>query len=206
MKNTIRFLAILLTILAAGTLGACASQQGREAREFYDMGMLPAPKNAPAPPTLPPLSIAEIDSPAWLDSRTMFYRLAYANDQQPRPYASSRWIMPPADLFGQRLKDRIGQSGGAVLSASDGVINVPLLRIETDDFTQIFISPRESVVRVSVRASVLRARTLVAHRNFVREVPAPTPDASGGAHALAEASDAIITEMMTWLAGLPLKK
>lgn len=206
MKTTIRSFTILLTIFSASLLGACAGLPERESRVLYDLGMLPALQDTATVRALPPLSIAEVSTPAWLDSRTMFYRLAYANEQQPRPYANSRWTMPPAQLFGQRLKDRIGQAGGAVLSASDGVVNVPVLRIETDDFTQIFLSPQESIVRVNVRASVLNGRTLLAHRNFNREVPAPAADASGGAHALADASDAIITDMMNWLAGLPLKK
>ncbi len=206
MKTTIRSFTVLLTIVSAALLGACSGLPERESRTLYDLGMLPPAQSAAVPPALPPLSIADVGSPAWLDSRTMFYRLAYANDQQPRPYASSRWSMPPAQLFGERVKDHLARAGGAVLSASDGVVNVPVLRIETDDFTQIFLSPRESIVRVNVRASVLNGRTLLAHRNFSREVPAQTPDASGGARALADASDAIIADMMNWLAGLPLKK
>lgn len=206
MKRTIQLLAIALATFFTALLGGCATQQTTEARALYDLGTLPPPQNAAAPSALPAISIAEVRTPSWLDSRTIFYRLSYANDQQPRPYANSRWSMPPAQLLGQRLKSRLGQAGAAVLSASDGVDNVPILRIDADDFTQIFTSPDQSFVRVSVRASVLNGRSLVAHRNFTREVPAPTPDASGGARALAAASDALITDMVHWLAGLPLKK
>ena len=206
MKNTIRLLITTLTISFAGLLGGCALQQEKDPRELYDLGMLPAAQNAAPPPMLPPLSIAEVNTPQWLNSRMMFFRLAYANDRQPHPYANSRWSMPPGQLFGQRLKSRLGQAGGAVLSASDGAVNVPVLRVEMDDFTQIFTSPEQSIVRVNVRASVLSGRTLAAHRNFSLDVAAPTPDASGGASALADATDAIITDMMNWLAGLQLRK
>jgi cholesterol transport system auxiliary component len=206
MKKTIRILVTALSLATTALLGGCATQQESESRAMYDFGMLPAAQSAASVPALPPISVAEVNTPQWLNSRMMFYRLAYANDQQPHPYANSRWSMPPAQLFGQRLKARIGLAGGAVLAASDGVTSLPALRIEVDDFMQIFNSPGQSIVRVNVRASVLNARTLTAHRNFTREVVAPTPDASGGVKAFASASDAIITDMMDWLAGLPLKK
>jgi len=93
-----------------------------------------------------------------------------------------------------------------VLPASDGAINIPLLRIEADDFTQVFDNSAHSSARVAMRASVFQGRALVAQKTFIRQSPAPTPDASGGVRALADASDAMITEMMSWLAGLPLKK
>lgn len=206
MKKPVQLLAGALAISFAGLLAGCVTQQARESRTLYDLGILPAAHDAATLPALPPLSVAEVNTPPWLDNRTMFYRLAYANNQQPYPYANSRWSMPPAQLFGHRLKARLGQAGGAVLSASNGVTNVPVLHIEMDDFSQTFTSPQQSIARINVRASVLNVRALVAHRNFMREVAAPTPDASGGASALADASDAIITDMMNWLAGLQLKK
>lgn len=206
MKKLIQVLMMTLAIPLALGLSGCAVQPENDRRTLFDFGLLPILTNTAAPTALPPISVAEVSGPAWLNTRLMYYRLAYANDQQPQPYANSRWSMPPADLFGQRLRARVGQAGGVVLSTSDGATNVPTLRIEADDFIQIFNSPRQSIVRVNVRASVLNGRTLAAHKNFVRELPAPTPDAAGGAKALADATDAIITDMMNWLAGLPLKK
>lgn len=206
MTSKLRILIIALPISVAMLLGGCATWQEAESRAHYDFGMLPAGQNAAILPALPPLGVAEVKTPPWLDTRMMFYRLAYDNDQQPRPYANSRWSMPPAQLFGQRLKARLAQAGGAVLSSSDGVANVPVLRVEMDDFIQIFPGPGQSIVRINVRASVLNGRTLAAYKNFTREAAAPTPDASGGARALADATDAVITDMIHWLAGLPVKK
>jgi cholesterol transport system auxiliary component len=93
-----------------------------------------------------------------------------------------------------------------VLSASDGATNVPVLRIAADDFTQVFTSSGQSIAQISVRASMLNGRTLVAQKTFTKQMPAPTADASGGVRALADTCDAIIIDMMNWLAGLPLKK
>ncbi|HEX7633682.1 MAG TPA: ABC-type transport auxiliary lipoprotein family protein [Noviherbaspirillum sp.] len=192
---------IALMMLAAA-LTACVLQP-IEPPTLYDLGPLrPAAKALPA---LPALAVAEVSVPAWLDRPLMFYRLNYENDQEPRSYAHSRWVMPPAQLITQRVKARMAQAGSVVLSASDGARNMPLLHIEVDDFTQNFDVPGQSVGRFALRASVFKEQILVAQKSFATQAPAPSADAVGGARALASASDAAIGEMMQWLAGLPLK-
>jgi len=195
------FLLVVLSLL----LSACSLPRA-ESPTLFDLGPLRADTAAPALPALPPLAIADISAPGWLERPLMYFRLNYENDQNPRPYAHSRWTMPPAQLIAQRLKWRITQAGGVALSASDGAFDVPVLRIETDDFTQCFDSPNRSVGQVALRASVFRGHTLLGQKTFTRQAPAPTPDAEGGARALAAASDAAIADMMRWLAGLPLKQ
>jgi cholesterol transport system auxiliary component len=113
--------------------------------------------------------------------------------------------MPPGELLQQHMKSRIAQAGGAVLSPAAASPSVPVLRIEADDFTQIFSGPAQSIGQVSLRASVFRERTLVAQRSFVHQAPAPAADAAGGARALANASDAAIGDLIVWLASLNLK-
>jgi cholesterol transport system auxiliary component len=203
MKKTLRLLLSVLIAFNGALLAGCATTG--QSDPLYDLGMLRNVQSAQpaALPALPPVSIAEIRSPSWLDNTLMFYRLSYANDQQPRPYASSRWAMPPAQLLAQRLKSRIAQAGGAALPAADGAVNVPVLRIEADDFTQVFETPGQSVAQVALRAALFNGRALVAQKNFVKQVPAPSADAAGGARALAIASDAVITDMMMWLSALP---
>jgi cholesterol transport system auxiliary component len=213
MKKPLSFsIALLLAIGCAG-LSGCATRA--DTATLYDLGPVRAEPvangtTAGAPTAalarLPALSVAEVNAPAWLDSPLMYFRLSYANDQQPRPYASSRWTMAPAQLFGQRLKSRLAQAGGIVLPATDGAANVPLLRIEADDFTQTFDSPAHSGVQIAMRATVFNARTMTAQKTFVKQASAPSADAAGGARALAEASDALIADMLVWLAALPLPK
>jgi cholesterol transport system auxiliary component len=185
------YCALLCSILMTG----CATKPASPS--LYDFGLLGV---APVNPGMRPISIAEINTSAWLDSSMMFYRLAYANDRQPRSYANSRWTMSPAQLFGQRLKSRIAQVGGVVLSASDGALNLPILRLEADDLIQVFDSPTQSFSQVTIRATVFNGRVLLAQKRFTRQVSAPSADAAGGAQALAGASDAIIMDMMMWLA------
>ena len=202
---------IALVSLFVLALSACtligAGNTKTELFSLYDFGPAhAAASGAPATSKLPPISVAEVQSPAWLDSPLIYFRLTYANEQQPRAYAGSRWAMPPAQLFGQRLKSRMAQAGNVVLSATDGAVNVPLLRIEAEDFTQRFDSQTQSNAQIALRASVFSGRSLLAQKTFVRQAPAPSADAAGGARALAVASDAIIADMMSWLATVPFKK
>jgi cholesterol transport system auxiliary component len=201
MKNAA---AIATLLLAAGLLAGCAAKP--DAIGSYDLGPLRAAPAASAAAPLPAISVAEVRVPAWLDSRRMFYRLDYANDQQPRTYADSRWTMPPGQLFVQRLKSRLSQAGGTVVPTSDGALNLPVLYIEADDFSQNFASAERSSAHVAIRASLFDGRFLRAQKLFVRDAPAASADARGGAAALAAASDAIIDDIAAWLANLPAKK
>ena len=191
----------MLLLANAALVAGCATSGERAA--LYDFGNLHAAQPGVDLAGMAPISIAAIQAPSWLDSTLMFYRLSYANEQQPQPYANSRWTMPPAQLFNQRLKARIAQAGGAALRAADGAANLPVLRIEADDFSQIFDAPGHSIAQVRLRAALYNGRILLAQKNFVKQAPAPSADATGGARALADASDAVITEMMAWLSALP---
>ena len=203
MKSMIPAIAVLGACILA--LSGCAIGGKSGAATLYDFGPLRAQAETTALPALPPVSIAGVQVPVWLDSNMMFYRLNYANAHQPRPYSQARWTMTPAQLLTQRLKARISQPGGIALSASDGAVHVPVLRIEADDFTQHFASPSESTGRVSLRAALFRGRTLLAQQSFERQATAPSADANGGAVALAAASDAAIADIIRWLHALPLK-
>jgi cholesterol transport system auxiliary component len=209
LKNRFPTLPLLLALFL---LSGCAATKA-VTQTTYDLG-IPAPVSLLAgdraqtvvPATIPPITVADVTSASWLDSQAMYFRLRYENDQQPRPYAHSRWSMPPPQLFEQRLKARLAEAGGVVLSGADGAINIPLLRVDTADFSQRFASPQQSDVQVSVRASLMNGRILVAQKSFAQVRPAPSADAAGGVSALALATDAVIGDMMAWLAALPAKK
>jgi cholesterol transport system auxiliary component len=205
MKKIISLL-VAMSIVASINVG-CTVIGKQEQATLYDLGPTHTKPANPtgALPALPPISIADIGAPAWLDSRSIFFRLNYANEQQPRPYAESRWTMTPAQLLSQHLKSRIASAGGVPLSDADGTLNVPVLRIETDDFTQNFDAPGQSSGQVGLRASVFKGRKLLAQKTFLRQAPAPSADAAGGTKALAVASDAALTELIAWLGTLDLK-
>ena len=195
---------VLLAALAVAlALAGCALPRSAARPTLFDLG----PQDAPAAstPALPPIAIADVLAPPSLDRVQMFYRLDYVNPQQPHPYAQSRWSAPPAQLLTQRIKSRIARAGGTALPATDGATQVPELRIEADEFSQHFPAPNQSTARVSMRASLYRERALIGQTQILREIPAPTPDAEGGARALAVASDAAIDGLIVWLAAQPLQ-
>src|SRR3954470_24090484 len=98
MKKIIPLLAAMATVVSI--CAGCAVVGKQEPATLYDLGPLHTKQGNPATmsslPALPPISITEISTPAWLDSRSIFFRLNYANEQQPRPYAEARWTMTPA--------------------------------------------------------------------------------------------------------------
>jgi cholesterol transport system auxiliary component len=107
--------------------------------------------------------------------------------------------MAPAALVTQRLKARLSQAGGVVVSPGDGV-NLPVLRVDLDDFTQTFLDEQHSEARVALRASLFRGRTLLAQKSFLRQAPAPSADAAGGVAAFSAAADSAINDIIVWLA------
>lgn len=193
MKRTLLIACLLL-------LAGCATPPAPQA--LYDLGPLPATGNVAIP--LPALSIATASSSPFLDSPRMVYRLTYANSQQPQQFAGSRWTMAPAQLIEQRLKARLGQAGSAVLAGADGALNVPLMRVDVDDFVQVFATPTSSTGQATLRVAVFNGRLLLAQKSFMKQRPAASADAAGGARALADASDALITDVIGWLRSLNL--
>jgi len=194
---------LLRALAALALLAGCTVIQG-ENPELFDLGMqreaVALPADLLGGRTV---SVAGIDAPAWLDSERMYYRLDYANAQQPRPYALSRWSMAPGQLLAQRARQAIAQAGAIALAAADAAPGVPTLHVQLDDFSQHFSAPGVSTGRIALRATLFERRRVIAQRSFVREVPAATANAAGGARALAEASDAVLADLLAWLATLP---
>ncbi len=196
---------LLLAALATPLLlSACASSG--QPTSAYDFGPASAPAAPAKTPPLPAIVVADVGGPASLDTERMHYRLLYADAQQSHPYAYNQWTNPPLQLLTQRIKARIAQAGVKVLSATDAAASITLLRIEVDDFAQNFDSATRSSGHIGLRASVFRGHKLVDQKSFERSSPSPTPDAAGGARALADSCDALAGDILAWLAALPLQK
>jgi cholesterol transport system auxiliary component len=194
----------LLALAACAALAGCASSKGPATNAIYDFG--PAAAASPAPAgraNLTAVVITDVTGNAAYDSERMFYRLNYADPLQARSYANSRWNATPLQLLTQRFKTRVAQSGVKVLSTTDASTGVPLLRIDLDDFTHSFDSTASSYGEVAVRVSLFDKHTLVDQRTFRHKVGAQSADAAGGARALAQAADAVASEMIVWLASDP---
>ena len=149
----------------------------------------------------PIVMLPDVTAPAWLDNHYVTYRLAYAEAQQPRPYAQARWSMTPAQLFQQRARERLAHNA-SVLSAGD-VAQGMLLKLELEDFSQIFDTAETSRATVQVRATLLNNGRLVAQRGFTVVRPAPSANAAGAVRALAAATDALLDELAAWTVAPP---
>lgn len=179
-------------------LSACASTEVSQQFDFgNDVNNKGAAVNIlPSPLTI---QLAEIQVPVSLESSAMLYRLQYDNGQELKPYAQSRWSMPPAQLLKQRIKAQINRQGGAVMGSGDGVKALPLVRIELEEFSQHFSNPHQSQVQIRWRASLIKNNQLLGQKVFSAQAQCDSPDAKGGARAMPQASDAVITELINWL-------
>ncbi len=192
-----------------GVLGGCALPDKPTRALTYDFGpgaLSLAPGASTA--SLPPLVVSEVEASAALDSTAVLYRLAYADVQALRPYAQARWSMPPAQLLRQRLREHLGQ-GRVVLSSAEGSLpgaNPWQLRVELEEFSQLFEAPNTSAGLVRLRATVVQAaplgEKLVGQRLVIVQRAASSADAPGGVRALAAASDAAVLELEQWLRDL----
>jgi cholesterol transport system auxiliary component len=196
-----RRLSALATALVCLALGACAiGPQAVPAPDSYDLGP-PRAHTPQAPLIRATLALPGITPPAWLDHQGIIYRLSYQDAARPQAYAHSRWSAPPAQLLTQRARSRFAAASTGVVPGEDGTRADYVLRIELEDFSQSFDAVKQSRVSARARATLVRLadRTLLAQRTFavVREAE---PDAPGAVRALAEAADAMIEEMLAWIA------
>jgi cholesterol transport system auxiliary component len=143
--------------------------------------------------------VYDVSAPGWLDSPLIYYRLAYQDAARPQTYADSRWVGSPAELIGARVRGRLASSGkGGVVHPADGTRASFALRLELDEFIQVFDAPGKSKAVVRLRASVLGKNALLAQKTFSAERPSATPDAEGGVRALIAAGDEVVDQLVAW--------
>ena len=188
---------------------------------MYDFGpgLLSTPATTRQAP-LPPIALDDVTTPGGaLDNMAVLYRLGYQDAQHLRPYAQSRWVMPPAQLVRQRLQDQLGQrravfaaGSGAALYRNPNAQSAPLplvLRLELEEFSHLFTAPDTSVGLIRLRVTLLEVmpagEKLIGQRSVIAQRPATTPDAPGGVRALTLATDAAIEEIEQWLQQTPAR-
>lgn len=160
-----------------------------------------------------PLALTDIEAAGRADtSSAVMYRLAYTDARQLRPYQTARWSQPPAQLVQQALRTRLGENR-AVLRADDaqgaartgGVSgSLPdILRVDLEEFSQVFNSPTDSVGLLRLRATLVEptaaGEQLLGQRIFTVQKPAASADAAGGTRAMAEATEQAAQELAQWL-------
>ncbi len=190
-----------LMILLALSLGACSlGGEKKDPPATFDLG---APRSdAGAKKTLSQaVLVYNIAAPSWLDGQAIVYRLNYQDAVRQLTYSNSRWAAPPAALLAQRLRGRLAAASEAgIINVADSARADYALRIELDDFSQVFDSAEASRAVVVARASIINVakRNLHAQKSFNFERPAATPNADGGVRALAAAGDELIEAVVAW--------
>ena len=202
-KNLPRILgAAAFVMIIAG----CASGGKAPGNTQFDFGPLGAPAAPGAQAPLAAIVVMDATGSPAFESERMVYRLNYDDPLQARTYAHARWAANPLLLVTQRVKSRLAQAGIKVLSASDSNTNVPILRLEVDDFSHAFASTTQSEGQLVLRASVFDRHSLLDQKTFSRATPAPSADAPGGARALAASTDGAAADITAWLAGIDTRK
>jgi cholesterol transport system auxiliary component len=193
-----RLLAAVFLLFAISGCSLMGSKNPPKAN--FDFGPLPVASDARYTSNFPGVNIVvhEVAAPAWIDSPSMYYRLAYQNAARPMPYAQSEWVMSPAALLTQRLRHSLGvASFGEMRRVASDAPAVYALRSELFEFEQVFDQPGSSRGVLRVQAT-LEGRGMWAHRTFVIEKPAPTPDAAGGVAALSQCADELADLINQW--------
>jgi len=198
MKGAAAALALACVTMLAG----CGSTSTAMPDAHYDLGATPVTSAANGLP-MPPVKVLAVGAPRNLETDAFVYRLSYVDAQRTGSYSNSHWTMPPAQLLTQRLREALA-ARGPILSGADPVRAVPLLEVELTGFEQVFDAPEQSHGLVSVRATLTQQGRVVGQRSFTASAPAASADASGGARALAAASDDVIGQLSAWLAAQPL--
>lgn len=184
-------LAALIALAAA--MSGCANI-GRPAQGFalFDLGL--------AEPVQPPLAAQpagiDVRTPSWLASPAMQYRLEYRQPAQREAFQESRWASPPAEMLAHALERALVSAGPRGSECR--------LRIDLDEFAQVFVDSQTSHAEIVARVQLLPARGSAAllHERFVIREAAPTPDAPGGVSAHRRAVQALAARIAAWLAGL----
>ena len=183
----------LLVLTSALLLGACVPNNVRQDDvALFDLGDAPVAWNAPM------LSGVDVLAPSWLGTPAMQYRLAYAEAGAPRrrAFAENRWAAPPAELIEQALRRRAMAAAGR-----EDALGCRL-RIDLDEFVQVFDAARSSRVVLSLRASLVsRNNDVVANRAFSLERGAASADAAGGVAAAMAAVQGLTGDLAAWISG-----
>ena len=191
----------LIALLAAALVGCSASTGAPMAR--YDFG--PAPAGEIARRLSPSLGVPPVAVASRLETPAMIYRLAYGDPLRAEVYAQSRWAAPPAVLLTTRLRERLARAhAGGISVPGDGALPDFILRVELDEFAQVFDTPEKSHGVLRARATLIdqKKRTVAGQKSFEFERAALTPDGAGGALALSQAADGFVDALDEWLLGV----
>ena len=189
----------VIAALSLSLLSACSTPHAPATKTVYDFGLAPSAVGAAPARAIPAaaLLLTDVQAPMALNATAVQYRLSYDNEQALRSYALARWSMAPTQLVQQRLKLALN-ARGPVLAEGQGAPKHSL-KIELEEFVQVFEQPQSSLGRISLHATLLNGSQLVDQIRLRSTAVAPSNDAAGGVQALRQATDAAAQQLVTWL-------
>ena len=179
MKHLFAFILVFLLI------GCGAGTTASDPRNF-DLGI-----DAPGA-KLPPARIGPVRAAAPFEATDMQYRLAYRNPAEIAAFAHSRWAAAPAELFRKQLLRAANEQ-----AARCG------LRVEIQEFTQVFTAKEASEARIELRVWLGTGPERAVSRGWSVVEPNAGPDAVSGAAAMARAANRAVSDIGTWIAAQP---
>jgi len=194
MKDTMQAYLKLFSLTLLGLLlAACNSLVvAPKAVALYDFGIAETLK---MPPGTAPAQI-QLHAPSWLNSSAMQYRLEWDRPLQRRVFVESRWAANPSELLARSLNR-------AILGGSP-VANECRLRIELDEFIQVFDSETSARVEIVARAAWLPARSdkALARKEFRLLQVSDSATAEGGVGAYRSLAAQLSLDIAKWLGEL----
>lgn len=196
-----RWLTLMLSV--ACVAGCAGLGNVAPAPQVLDVGLAAEPEvrlPARVPIVLPPIEAAPLlqgDGVIWREKGSL----------EPNAYASFQWASPPAQLLGQRLRERLSVEGPVVQGQLSG--NMPEVRISLERFEQVFDPAAVNTAgpvssgEIALRAVLAQGDRVLDQLRLAYSIPAASGDASGGARALRAAADAAAESLAQWLSQQP---
>ena len=193
----------MLVLLLAATLSGCTlGPEKKDAAATYDLSG--APSSAAGKTRIrATLLVQPVAAPGWLESNAIVYRLNYQDAARQLNYANSRWAAPVASLVAQRLRAQLAAaSDSGIVNLADSARADYALRVELEEFSQVFDTAEASRAVIVARASLvnLARRSLQAQKTFTIDRPAAGANAESGVRALSAGSAELVDAIVAWTA------
>ena len=193
----------MLVLLLAATLAGCTlGPEKKDAAATYDLSG--APSSAAGKTRIrATLLVQPVAAPGWLESNAIVYRLNYQDAARQLNYANSRWAAPVASLVAQRLRAQLAAaSDSGIVNIADSARADYALRVELEEFSQVFDTADASRAVIVARASLVNVakRSLQAQKTFTIERPAAGANAESGVRALSAGSAELVDAIVAWTA------
>lgn len=195
LRGLRRGLTLLVLLTALILLVGCAAGRGAAALQPLDLGAATSPLSATAVQN-PPIAVPAASAASLLNETAVIWRVG--DTGQPQAYTTYQWVAPPARLVTQRLVDRLSLQGAVLQQNAMG--DLPQVRLNLQRFEQTFVPDGSSSQgQMTLQVILIIGAKVVDQKLLDLKVPARTPDATGGAQALREATDQAVEQVAQWL-------